>query len=129
MSSSVNREGGIIPIEAGVALTQGQLVKISGTTVVVCTASDEPFGAATEKFAAGEIASIAIAGAVNGTVLLEASAAIGLGIKVKPAAAGRVTAGGALGSETGRLVAVALEAATAQGDRIECALLTPTTVV
>jgi len=123
MSSSVNREGGIIPIEAGVALTQGQLVKISGSTVIVCTASDFPFGVATEAAAAGELASIAIPGAVNGTVLLEASAALALGANVKTAAAGRVPS-----ATTGKIVAVALEAATAAGDRFEAALLTPVTV-
>ena len=122
MSYSAFREGGIVPIEAGVALTQGQLVKISGSTVIVCTASDFPFGVATEAFAAGEIASIATP-AVNGTVLLEASAAIALGANVKTAAAGRVTS-----ATTGKIVAVALEAATAAGDRFEAALLTPLTV-
>jgi hypothetical protein len=122
MSHCAFRKGGIIPIEAGVALTQGQLVKLSGSTVVVCTASDRPFGVATEEFAVGDTASIATF-AVNGTVLLEASAAIALGAQVKPAAAGRVTS-----ATTGLLVAYALEAATAAGDRIECALLTPVTV-
>ena len=82
MSYSVNREGGIIPMEAGVALTQGQLVKISGSTVIVCTASDRPFGVATEDAELGATASIAIAGAVNGTILLEATAAIALGAQV-----------------------------------------------
>ena len=123
MSYSCHRKGGIIPIEAGVALTQGQLVKISGSTVIVCTASDRPFGVATEAAEAGATASIAIAGAVNGTVLLEATAAIALGAQVKPAAAGRVTS-----ATTGLLVATALRAATAAGDRFEAALITPVTV-
>ena len=123
MSSSVNRKGGINPIEAGAALTQGQLVKLSGSTVVVNTVDNEPFGVATEAYAIGEIASIAVAGAVNGTVLLEATAAIAIGAKVKPAASGRVTS-----AATGLLVARALEAATAAGDRFEAALLTPVTV-
>jgi len=123
MSYSAHREGGIIPMEAGVALTQGQLVKISGSTVIVCTASDRPFGVATEAAEAGAQASIAISGAINGTVLLEATAAIALGAQVKPAAAGRVTS-----ATTGLLVATALRAATAAGDRFEAALITPVTV-
>lgn len=123
MSYSCVRTGGIIPIEAGVALSQGQLVKLSGDTVVVCTASDEPFGVVTEEFAAGEIASVAIAGAVDGTVWLVADGVIARGAKVKPAAAGR-----AASATTGLLVGRALEAATAQGELIECALLTPVTV-
>jgi hypothetical protein len=123
MSHCAFRKGGIIPIEADVALTQGQLVKLSGSNVIVNTAANEPFGVATEAAEAGSIASIAIAGAVNGTVLLEASAAIALGAKVKPAANGQVTS-----ATTGILIARALEAATAAGDRIECALLTPVTV-
>jgi hypothetical protein len=122
MSSSVNREGGIVPKVATVALTQGQLVKVNGAEVTVCTASDRPFGVATEKAEAGEQASIATF-AVNGTVLLEASAAIAFGATVKPAAAGRVTT-----ATTGLLVAYALEAATGAGDRFEAALLTPVTV-
>ena len=123
MSHSALRVGGVIPIEAGAALTQGQLVKLSGSTVIVCTASDVPFGVSMEAFEVGATASIGICGAINGFVLLEASAAIALGAKVKPAAAGRVVTG-----TTGLQVAVALEAATAAGDRIECALLTPITI-
>ena len=127
MSYSCHRKGGIIPIEAGVALTQGQLVKLSGSTVIVNTVDNEPFGVATEAAEAGALASIAVAGAVGGTVLMEASGAIAIGVKVKPAASGRVASGGALGSETGLLVAKVLRASTAAGDRIECAFLTAVT--
>ena len=123
MSYCANRPGGIIPKVATVALTQGQLVKINGAEVTVCTASDRPYGVATEAAAAGEQASIATF-AVNGAILLEASAAIADGATVKPAASGRVTS-----ATTGLLVAYALEAATAAGDRFEAALLTPVTVV
>ena len=122
MSNKAHREGGIVPKVATVAITQGQLVKVNGAEVTVCTASDRPFGVATEGAAAGEQASIATF-AVNGTVLLEASAAVVFGALLKPAAAGRVTS-----ATTGLLVAYALEAATAPGDRFECALLTPVTV-
>lgn len=127
MSYSVAQEGGIIPMEAGVDLVKGQLVKMSGTTVVVCTASDEPIGAVTEDFLAGSEASIAMAGAVDGFVWLIADGVIALGARIKPAAAGRVASAGAAGSETGLLVARCAEAGTAQGELIKCALLTPVT--
>jgi hypothetical protein len=122
MSYSVNRSNGIVPKVATVALTQGQLVKINGEEVTVCTASDFPFGVATEKAEAGGQASIATF-AVSGTVLLEATAAVVAGARVKPAAAGRVTS-----AATGLLMAYAVEAATAAGDRFEAVLLTPVTV-
>lgn len=129
MSYSLARKCGIVPIEAGVALSRGQLVKISGETVVVCTAADEPYGAVTEDFAAGDIASVALIGGTGGTVYLLADGpSIVTGNKLKPAAAGRVASGGALGSETGLLVALSTESAGAQGELIECALLTPVTV-
>mgnify|MGYP005990954855 CR=1 FL=1 len=123
MSYSCVRKGGIIPIEASVDLSQGQLVKLVADKAAVCTASDEPFGVATEAFLAGEQASIAIAGAVDGTVWLVADGVIARGAKVKPAASGR-----AASATTGLIVGRALEAATAQGELIECALLTPVTV-
>lgn len=123
MSYSCVRKGGIIPIEANAELTQGQLVKLVADKAVVCTASDEPFGSVTESFTIGEQASIAIAGAVDGTVWLVADGVIARGAKVKPAAAGRVAS-----ATTGLLVGRALEAATAQGELIECALLNPVTV-
>lgn len=122
MSYSAFREGGIVPKVATVALTQGQLVKVNGTQVTVCTASDRPFGVATEDADAGEQASIATF-SINGTVLLEASASVALGALLKPAAAGRVTS-----ATTGLLVAYALSAAVGAGDRFECGLLTPVTV-
>ncbi len=121
MSSSVNREGGIVPKVSTVALTQGQLVKMVGTEVTICTASDRPYGVATEKIEAGGTASIATF-AVNGTALFEASGAIADGATFKPAAAGRVAT-----ATTGLLVGMALEAATGAGDRFEGVLLTPVT--
>jgi hypothetical protein len=123
MSHSCVRAGGIVPIVATAALTQGQLVKIVGGEVVVATASDTPVGAVTEAVEAGQVASVALIGAVGGTVYLEAhDASITVGETLKPAAAGRVD-----GGATGLIVAMALEASTAQGDLIECALLTPVT--
>ena len=123
MSHGLKREGGIVPITAGVDLTQGQLVKIVAGIAEVCTGSDTPLGSVTEDVAAGGIASVAVNGAASGTVFLDAfDGAIVVGSYLKPAAAGRVD-----GAATGNIVAVALEASGAQGDKIECALLTPTT--
>lgn len=123
MSHSCVRAGGIAPIEAGADLSQGQLVKVAAGVVQACGASDTPIGAVTEDVESGAIASVAITGAAGGTVYLEAhDASITVGEGLKPAAAGRVD-----GATTGLIVAVALEASTAQGDKIECALLAPVT--
>ena len=120
MSNQCARAGGIIPIEAGVALTQGQMVTISSGKVIVCTAATYPFGSVTEDVAVGETASVAIPGAVGGTVYLEAhDNAITIGQSLIPAAAGRVDAN----TTAGKICGIALEASTAQGHLIECALI------
>lgn len=123
MSSAGARKEGIEAVETDVNLTIGQLVKAAGENVVVCTASDTPVGAATEEATAGGQASIAVPGAINGTVWLIADGAIAKFAYLKPAAAGRVAT-----ATTGNLVAQAREAAATQGELIECALLRPVTV-
>lgn len=125
MSHQTARQGGIIPVLAAAALTKGSLVKLDGNKqLVACTAADFPFGSLTEDVAIGEYGSVAIPGAIDGTVFLVAhDNAIVFGETLIPAAAGRVD-----GGATGKVVAIALEASTAQGHLIECALRTPVTV-
>lgn len=125
MSHQLARQGGIVPVLAATALPKGSLVKLDGSRkLVACTAADFPFGALTEDVAADEYGAVAIPGAVSGTVFLLAhDNAIVPGDTLVTAASGRVD-----GGATGKVVALALEASTAQGQLIECALRTPVTV-
>lgn len=116
MSNTLAQECPIVPIEAGAALTQGQLVKISAGVLAACTAADRPIGVLLDDVESGALGSVAVAGPV---VFLEAhDNAISIGDTVIPAAAGRVDGG----STAGKIVGTALEASTAQGHLIKVSL-------
>jgi len=123
MSYTPARAGGIVPFPTDTDLTQGQLVKIASGKAVVCGASDTPIGVVTDDADAGTNASVAVTGAVAGTVYIQASAAgISAGDTLKPGANGV-----GVKAATGLIVATALEASTGAGHLIECALQTPVT--
>ena len=124
MSYSTAQDVAIVSREAGAALTQGQLVKLSGSTVVANTGADVPFGVILEGVASGDDASVYVG--MGEIVYLDAfDAAITAGQYLIPAAAGRVDGTTASGTRVAR----ALEASTAQGHLIKAVMLTPTIVV
>lgn len=123
MSYTLAQETPIVSIEAGAALTQGQLVKISSGTVVANTGSDIPFGVLLDDVASGDQASVYVG--TGDIVYVEAhDNAITLGQNLVAAAAGRVDGAGATGTFLGK----ALEASTAQGHLIKAVIHTPTIV-
>ena len=123
MAYSLAQDVAIVSVEAGVALTQGQLVKLSGGTVVPNTGSDIPFGVITDDVESGEQASVYVG--MGDIVFVEAhDASITQGQYLTAAAAGRVDGAGASGTFIGR----ALEASSAQGHLIKAVILTPTIV-
>ena len=116
MSYTLAQQDCIVPVTATVAVTQGQLVKVAGATLSVCTGTTtRPFGVVLEDAEIGATASIAVPGPI---VFLEAHAAIAVGDTLLPAAAGRVVTG----TTTLKVMGMALEAAIAQGDLIKCVL-------
>lgn len=123
MPYALAKETAIISIEAGAALTKGQLVKLSSGTVIANTGSDIPFGVLLEDVASGAQASVYVG--MGEIVHIQAhDNAITQGQYLVAAAAGRVDGAGATGTFIGR----ALEASTAQGHLIEAVILTPTIV-
>jgi len=123
MAYSLAQDTAIVSIEAGAALTQGQLVKLSSGTVVANTGSDIPFGVILDTVASGDEASVYVG--MGEIVYLQAhDNAITQGQYLVAAAAGRVDGAGATGTFIGR----ALEASTAQGHLIKAVILTPTIV-
>ncbi len=108
---------------AGAALAQKRLVKLSSGEVVynTITSTDDPIGVNDYAVADTEDACILMANQ-GGTVELTAAGAITAGARIYAAADGKVSAIPE-DSATYRLIGIALEAATADGDIIECLLL------
>lgn len=97
------------------ALTQGVRVKVDSNGLIsVAGAAEAAVGVTVEAIAASGYGTVKLFSA-PGTYLCVASAAITRGTQVFPAAAGKVAPTG-----TTRLPLVALEAAGADGDIIEC---------
>lgn len=99
---------------AGEALAAYRRVKLSGSSVVYAGAGDDSVGVSQAICANAGIASIEMLNK-PGTQKLTASAAIAAGNIIYGAASGKVSA-----VPTGKGIGFALEAATADGDIIEC---------
>ena len=101
-----------------VALAQGLRVKVDSNGLIsVAGAAEAAVGVTTEAIAASGYGTVKLFTA-PGTFLCTASVAITRGNQVYPAASGKIAATG-----TTALPLVALEAATANGDHIECAAI------
>lgn len=114
MNTTENKTG-YKSLAAAAAIAEGQRVKITGTTWDVAAATDAAVGVATHAAAIGEELTVKLF-AAPGTFLFRANAAIAAGAQLYPTAAGNVDDAG-----TTPIPFVALEAATASGDVIECA--------
>lgn len=100
-----------------VAITEGLRLKVDSNGLVSAAGDGEVgIGVATQACAASGYVTVKLWG--PGTVLLQAAAAITRGAELYTAASGQVDDTG-----TYKIGAVALEAATAQGDLIECAIV------
>ena len=111
-------ENGKVTFTAGGAIAKGEFVKFDSGKVVPCTAkTDAAIGVALDAAADGEILPVAVLGAFCGTAPVKATAAI-----VQGAA---ITCAGATVVAGDKVCGLALEAATASGDLIECALCVP----
>lgn len=112
---ATQNDSGFKSFTAAAAITEGQRVKISSGNADVAAATDAAIGVATTAAASGEVVTVKLFSA-PGTFLCRAGAAITAGAQLYPLAAGKVDDAG-----TTALNLVALEAATADGDLIECA--------
>ena len=112
-------ENGNITYTAGGSIAKGDFVKFSSGKVVTCTGdTDAAIGVALDAAtASGEIIPVAILGAFTGTCPVKATEAVSAGAHVNPT--------GGAAAKGDKCVALALEAATASGDMIECALCVP----
>ncbi len=108
---------GPITITAGEAMEVNRRTKFNGTNWVYADVEDHHAVTAESALAAGDIIP-AVPRGREGTIVLVASGAITAGAKCYPAADGKITA-----TVQHKPVAVALEAASADGDEIECLLL------
>lgn len=100
------------------AIGQAVRVKVdSNGQISAAAASDAFIGVTTEAVAASGYGTVQLFGSA-GTLLMVASVAITRGAQVYPAASGKIAATG-----TTALNVVALEAAAADGDIIECAIV------
>lgn len=110
---------GVKAFEAGGAIPEHALVKLSSGKVVVntATATDIPIGVARYAVAEGELVAVDLLNAV-GSVEMVAAGALAQGAIAYAAADGEVSAV-PVGAGTYRKIGVALEAATADQDVIE----------
>lgn len=106
---------GFKSLVAAAAIAEGQRIKISSGQADVAGATDAAIGVARHAAAAGETVTVKLFSA-PGTFVCRANAAITAGAQLYPTANGNVDDAG-----TTALNLVALEAATAQNDLIECA--------
>jgi hypothetical protein len=108
-------EGSKRTFTAGAALEPRRRVKLSGTSVVYAGDEEDAIGVTEFRAALGEDITVRLINA-GGTFEVTAAGAITAGAAIYPAADGKVEATGT----TAR--GAALEAATANGDIIECLL-------
>ena len=117
-----NAINGVNSYTAAAALSEGTIVKFSGSTdsnglptvTPTTAANDAAIGVAIRDCASGEKCAIALFGVFNGTVLVKAGGAVSVGAQV--AANGTATA-----AATDVIIGRALSAASAEGDVIELA--------
>jgi hypothetical protein len=102
---------------AAAAFTQGLRAKISSGQWAVAGATDKAVGVAQHACASGGVLTVKLLNA-PGTFILQVSGAVTAGAQLYPTASGCVDDAG-----TTALTLVALEAATASGDLIECAIM------
>lgn len=111
-------ENGNITYTAGGTIAKGDIVKFSSGKVVTCTGdTDSAIGVALDGAVNGAIVPVAILGAFTGTCSVKATEAVSAGALVNPT--------GGAAAKGDKCVALALDAATASGDMIECALCVP----
>ncbi len=113
-------EGKAVPFTASAAVTEGQVVELSGAEQVAPTAgaSSKVVGVALMDAAANEKVTVITEGVVEVT----ASGAIAAGDRVKSAANGQVAAA-TLGTDPDyQIIGIALTAAAAAGDKIKVKL-------
>jgi len=117
MRASQNEIGFLTFLNGGSStINEGARVKVTGVnTIDVAGATDAAIGVAYETIPAGGYGTVKLFSA-PGTFLVIASGAISAGAQLYPAASGQVAASG-----TTALNLVALEPATAAGDKITAA--------
>lgn len=115
MQTTENRTG-FKSLLTAAAITEGVRVKVNGGQWDIAAAADKAVGVATHDAASGEALTVKLFTA-PGTFVMKASAAIAAGTQIYPTAAGKVDDAG-----TTALPMVALEAASADGDLLECAV-------
>lgn len=103
-------------LTSGEALASYRLVKLSGSTVIYADAGEQAVGITNADYASGEHTAFDVINK-SGTVKLTASGAIAAGAPIYQGDDGKVTA-----TPNGAAIGFALEAATADGDVIECVL-------
>lgn len=113
--NTTENSSGFKSFVAAAAIAQGQRVKISSGQVDVAAATDAAIGVAIHDAASGLPCTVKLFSA-PGTFICRASAAIAAGAQLYPTAAGEVDDTG-----TTALNLVALEAASADNNLIECA--------
>ena len=96
------------------AIARGVRVQFDGTNILVAGATDVAIGVTQESIAASGSGTVKLFGA-PGTFLIQVHSSMNAGVHLYPAAAGRVDDAG-----TTKIGLLSLEAATAQGDIIEC---------
>lgn len=114
-------EGKAIPLTAGAAITAGQVVELTGDEKVGPTGgvSTKVIGVALMDAAANERVTVITEGVVEVT----AAGAISAGDKVQSATGGKVaTWSASAAGDSAKIMGIALEAASADGDKIKIKL-------
>ena len=118
MATTSENKSGIRTFQAtAAAIAYGSRVKVDSNGLIsVAAASEASIGTVSETVAASSNGSVKLFGS-PGTFIMLASGAITRGTQVYPAASGKIASTG-----TTALNLVCLEAASADGDLIECAV-------
>ena len=115
MATTTTNDSGFKSFTTAAAIAEGQRVKLSGTSIDVAAATDSSIGVAIASAPSGGTCTVKLFTA-PGTFVMRAAAAITAGALLYPTASGNVDDTG-----TTALPLVAVEAATAANDLIECA--------
>lgn len=114
--NTTENQTGYKSLTAAAAIVEGQRVHISSGQWAVSGATDKSVGVATHDAASGGVLTVKLFSA-PGTFLMRAGGAITAGAQLYPAASGNVDDSGST-----VIPMVALEAAAASGNLIECAV-------
>ena len=117
----VYAEGRFVKAKAGVDITAGQLVELTGDETVAPASSDSTkvLGVALMDAAANELVTVITEGVVEVT----ASGAISAGAKIAAATGGKVkTWTASAAGDSAKIVGIALTSAAADGDKIKIKL-------